>query len=424
MHSNTIKSDNYVSCPDCDLLLFQKMTGHGYNTRCSRCGKKINKHISNSIEKALILSTIGLLLYPPAVFLPLLTFKAFIFSESANIIETILNLYTSDYIFISVMVAISALIFPLVLLLTVFLVSLQLKFNRTTPFLKRLLRTYFYLGEWAMIEVYLLGVLITVVKMYDSSQIVFHLGFFCFSALVILNLSLSSVIDRNLFWQRISGKNNSGKAATESKNSFPENTTGAQQGLLSCPSCFKLSPKAQESRACPRCGEKLHLRKISSIPRTWILVIIAAIFLLPANLLPIMRVDFFGIPEKSTIIDGILFFFEEGDFIIGLLLLTASVLVPIFKITGLLILLLSNRFCSAKQLRKKIKLYRTIALIGRWSMLDIFVIALLTALVDFGFFTSVHTAPAATYFCIVVTATMLAAITFDPRIMWDKCNTR
>jgi paraquat-inducible protein A len=135
-----------------------------------------------------------------------------------------------------------------------------------------------------------------------------------------------------------------------------------------------------------------------------------------------MRVDFLGIPDRSTIMDGIIYFFQHGSYLIGLIIFIASILVPVFKIVGLIILLRSNHLCDLKLLRQKAKMFRFITFIGRWSMLDIFVIALLSVVVDFGFFTSIHVAPAATYFCIVVACTMFAVITFDPRIVWDKCN--
>jgi paraquat-inducible protein A len=118
--------------------------------------------------------------------------------------------------------------------------------------------------------------------------------------------------------------------------------------------------------------------------------------------------------------DGIIYFFEHGSYGIGLIIFTASVLVPLFKIVGMGILLFATRAAAATRLRQKTKMYRFISFIGRWSMLDIFVIALLTAIVDFGFFTTINAAPAATYFCMVVISTMLAAIVFDPRIMWDR----
>lgn len=196
-----------------------------------------------------------------------------------------------------------------------------------------------------------------------------------------------------------------------------------EKGLLSCHDCGKLVDSANLApgsiMACPRCHANLHFRKTHSLARTWALVITSAILFLPANLLPIMRVDFLGMKDYSTIMDGIIYFFHEGEYGIGLIIFVASVLVPLFKIIGLSIILLSIRYRWRRGLRHKSAMFRFIEFIGRWSMLDIFVIALMSTLVDFGIFTSTQAAPAATYFTGVVVCTMCAALTFDSRLLWD-----
>jgi paraquat-inducible protein A len=198
--------------------------------------------------------------------------------------------------------------------------------------------------------------------------------------------------------------------------------TAREAGLALCQDCHKLIPWQQQGprgSLCPRCGADVHLRKPHSISRTWALVITAAILLVPANVLPIMEVDSLGSAAYSTILDGIIFFFEDGSYAIGIIILTASVLVPCFKIIGIVLILLSIHFRWKSWLRHKTLLFRVIGFIGRWSMLDIFVIALLQVLVNFGYLSSIESAPAATYFAGVVLTTMFAAITFDPRLLWD-----
>jgi paraquat-inducible protein A len=199
--------------------------------------------------------------------------------------------------------------------------------------------------------------------------------------------------------------------------------TAREAGLALCHDCHKLIPwqqrQGRKSPACPRCGADVHLRKPNSMGRTWALVITAAILCVPANVLPIMQVDFLGSAEYSTILDGIIYFFEEGSYAIGIIILTASVLVPCFKIIGIVLILLSIHYRWKSWLRHKTLLFRVIGFIGRWSMLDIFVIALLQVLVNFDYLTSIESAPAATYFTGVVLSTMFAAITFDPRLLWD-----
>lgn len=414
-----------TACPDCDLLVSVTDAPPGHFVCCPRCGGTLQRRTADSLAKTLALSGTGLILYPPAMIMPLMTLESFGFSDSANILESVLNFYRNEYYFVSLMVLLSAVIFPLVLLSGIFVVSLTLSRRRSSPLLARIFRLFEHLEEWAMVEVYLLGIMITVIKMGDSSEIHFHAGAFCFTLLVLITMAISTVVDRELFWRLIGDNRVAGPGLQSALPGHgPEaEPSAADQGLILCHICRLLVPVALAGRNCPRCGARLHERRPESQSRTWALILTSAIFLAPANLLPIMEVDFMGVPDRSTILDGIIYFFQHGSYLIGLIIFTASILVPIFKIVGLTILLLTRRPCSLPLLRQKTRMYRFIAFIGRWSMLDVFVIALLTVLVDFGFFTSVHTAPGATYFCIVVASTMFAAITFDPRIMWDTCTT-
>ncbi|HDJ29330.1 MAG TPA: paraquat-inducible membrane protein A [Proteobacteria bacterium] len=203
---------------------------------------------------------------------------------------------------------------------------------------------------------------------------------------------------------------------------FSNHQTARSANLALCHDCHKLVSVNTEDTAvsCPRCGADIHFRKPNSINHTWALVLTALVLSFPANLLPIMQVNFMGTTDLSTIMDGIIYFFREGSYGIGLVILTASILVPWFKIIGLILILLSIRFRWQSWLKHKALLFRIIEFIGRWSMLDIFVIALLQVLVNFGSLTTISAAVAAPYFTGVVLSTMFAAITFDPRLLWDS----
>lgn len=192
-------------------------------------------------------------------------------------------------------------------------------------------------------------------------------------------------------------------------------------GLMLCEKCRLLVPKnpALSNGRCPRCGAKLHFRKPDSVSRTWALLVCSVIFLFPANLLPIMTVTSFGDKETNNIMQGIEYFVHSGDYGIAFLIFFASILVPIFKILGIMLVLLSIQRKWKGWLRHKTLMFRVIRFIGRWSMLDIFVIALMVAIVEFGTFNTITAAPAATYFAAVVVLTMLAANTFDTRLIWE-----
>jgi len=202
--------------------------------------------------------------------------------------------------------------------------------------------------------------------------------------------------------------------------------TGKDAGLVLCLECNKIlqyeEPEEGCLLLCPRCGAEVHFRKPDSIARTWALVVTAVVLYFPANMLPMMRVDFMGSPDYSTIMDGIIYFFKEGYYFVGSVILTASILVPVFKIIGIILILCSIHFRWKRWLRHKTSMLKFIEFIGRWSMLDVFVIALLGVLVNFGFFTSIQAADAATYFTGVVIFTMLAAINFDSRLLWDAAD--
>lgn len=426
---NGIQTNNMNACPQCDLLLQNVLAPPNHRTSCPRCGSVIRRNHSGSLEKTLALAITGLLLYFPAIFMPLITLEKLGMSEQSNVLNTIIGFYESGYYFVSAMTLMSAAVMPLCLLSMVVIITLQLKRGKASARTSRIFRHYIHLEEWAMVEVYLFGILVTIFKMADNADIVYNIGFFAFIALVFITLGISVVMDKTLFWELLeqSTQDSPGKIDNSSPASSVNSCkhTAATAGYASCLTCNKLAPlnevTASPPSHCVRCGERLHLRKPGSISRTLALTLTSALLFIPANILPIMDVKFLGISDKTTILDGILLFLEDGSYLIGLIILIASILVPLFKIIGLTILTFTTSFKLSHFLRQKTAMFRVITFIGRWSMLDIFVIALLISLVDFGFFTTIRVAPAATFFCLVVAATMLAANTFDPRIMWDTC---
>ena len=199
--------------------------------------------------------------------------------------------------------------------------------------------------------------------------------------------------------------------------------TAAAAGLISCHSCCLLvrQPKAtdRETIRCPRCGARLHLRKPHSIARTWALVIAASIFYIPANMLPVTITTYLGSTQADTILSGVLYFMRSGSWGIALIIFVASIVVPIAKLIVLSGLLISVQRHSAWKPEDRTRLYRITELVGRWSMLDVFVVAVLVSLVRMGYLTTIEAGAGVVYFAAVVILTMIAAETFDPRLIWD-----
>ncbi len=422
--------DKLIACPDCDLLVAKIDPPGGYKSQCPRCGRILLHHCRDTVSLSLALAVAGLLLFFPAIFMPLLTFQRLGMSETGNLLQTVVVFIDDEYYFVALAVFLSTIIFPLLKLSLLAIVSLCLHIQRYPEVLGKMFRLHNHLDEWTMVEVYLLGIMITIIKMYGSTDIHFNTGAFCFTALVVLIMASSLSVCRESFWTLIASRGKYSFQQLHSDPGFlPYGDTAAANGLLLCRDCGKLSfarahLPGEKRLNCRRCSAHLHFRKPASLARTWALIITAAILMFPAYLLPVMRVDFLGKPQQSTILDGIRIFFQDGSYIIALIILTASVFIPVFKVVGLAIGLLTVNLSRTRFLRQKTAMFRCIEFIGKWSMLDIFVIALLAFYINFGFLTSIDTAPAATYFCLVVVATMVAALTFDPRLMWDQLNAR
>ena len=199
--------------------------------------------------------------------------------------------------------------------------------------------------------------------------------------------------------------------------------TAKSAGLVLCHDCRKLMrwvPVASGAvPVCPRCGATVHRRRRQSIAQAWALIVTALLLLVPANLYPIMTVVYLGEGAPATIIDGVLLLVQHGMVPIAMVIFIASIAVPFLKITGIVVLLLSVQCRWRIDARQRTMLYRMVEWIGRWSMLDIFVIAILAKLVEMGRIASIEGGPAAVYFGLSVVLTMLAAEVFDERLIWD-----
>ena len=210
-----------------------------------------------------------------------------------------------------------------------------------------------------------------------------------------------------------------------SKHVFPATTArgcrARDMGLLGCHVCGLVSRSQgdEDGLRCPQCNSVLHSRVPNSLARTWALLLTAMILYIPANLLPMMETTYLGEVTTDTIISGVLLFIEEGDWLVAGIIFSASIMIPILKMSSLLYLLISvHRRCAVRK-RQRALLYRVTELVGRWSMVDVFVVGLLTALVHMGLISNIYPGMGIMAFAGVVILTMLAALSFDSRLIWD-----
>ncbi|MDO9103731.1 MAG: paraquat-inducible protein A [Methylovulum sp.] len=196
--------------------------------------------------------------------------------------------------------------------------------------------------------------------------------------------------------------------------------TALSQGLMRCHDCGHLSKHTRQHRHCPVCGGLLHARIPHSVQRTTALLLSSYALYIPANIFPIMTITQLGVTERHTILGGIMALIDKDMMPIAILVLVASILVPLLKLLGISLLLLNIHYRWQSNAYLWTRLYRLIALVGRWSMLDIFMISILVAVVDLGGISQVIAGPASTAFAAVVVLTMFAAKSFDPRLIWDN----
>jgi paraquat-inducible protein A len=198
--------------------------------------------------------------------------------------------------------------------------------------------------------------------------------------------------------------------------------TARQAGLMSCHICSQLArPPDGDTHhlRCPRCGAPMHMRKPASISTTWALVIASILLYIPANLLPMMVTASLLGSQEDTIMSGVVFLWQSGSWPLAAVVFFASVMVPLLKIIALIYLTASVQRRSRLNLLQRTRLYRMVEFVGRWSMLDIYVITILVALVHFQGLATIQAGPAAVAFGAVVVLTMFAAMSFDPRLIWD-----
>jgi paraquat-inducible protein A len=201
-------------------------------------------------------------------------------------------------------------------------------------------------------------------------------------------------------------------------------TTALARGLARCPECALLMKPAASAAPgyCPRCGEAVTFRRRNAIQRTWAFLIAAAVLYVPANVLPVLTTTTLVSSESDTIMSGVVLLYATGSWPLALIVFIASVVIPIGKILALGYVLLTVQRGAVTNERARTRMYRTVELIGRWSMLDVFVDTFVVALVQLSPLMSVEPGPGVVYFMAVVVLTMFAAQSFDPRLIWDRAS--
>ena len=270
-------------------------------------------------------------------------------------------------------------------------------------------RAVFALRPWAMLDVFLLGAVVAYTRLDQLATVAVLVGGFALAAFVMMQVLIDQALGRHRVWNAIDDPAKYSPAPGDP--------------WVLCLDCDLVVGARHidggERRPCPRCGAHLMPRRHGSLAVTAALTLAGFILYLPANLFPVLTITRFGRSQAYTIMGGIRDLAEAGLWPLALLVLLASIVVPVLKLVGLTWCLVAIRTGSARLLRQRTVFYRFIDYIGRWSNIDVFVVAIVVALVQFGTLTTVEPGPGIASFAAVVVLTMIAADAFDPRLMWD-----
>jgi len=277
-----------------------------------------------------------------------------------------------------------------------------------------------------MTEVLILGLLVALVKLAHIASVVLGTALWSFGALMLILAAAGAAFDTRQIWSRIAAVQGRGSAAEQRASAWLRAgvVTAAQCGLVLCHDCGLLAraPAHAHHCSCPRCGAAMHVRKPASLSRTWALLIAAMVLYIPANVLPVMYTSSLFGAQNDTILSGVVYLWTSGSWPLAVVVFIASIAVPMLKILAIAYLAISTQLGSRWLPEQRTRIYRVVEFVGRWSMLDIYVITMLVALVQFQALATIQAGGAAIAFGAVVVLTMFAAMAFDPRLIWDAAE--
>ncbi len=405
-------------CPGCGLFQVEPALVPGTTAQCDRCGTTLRRTRQHPLEHSLALAIAALILLTVMCLSTLMTVRTSGIVHHAGIFSGPIELAERRMSALAIVVVFVTVVAPLCQLLGTIYVLLRLRETKTLPHLRRVFALVERLSTWSMVEVFVLGVFVAYVKLGDIVTIQLNTGVYALLALTVTLVWADAALDREAVWNALD--------STGARDVTREvsNSGRVPSRAIGCELCTLVVAPAQQGAACPRCGSSLHPRKRDSVAWTWALVIAAAVFYIPANLYPVLTVMQLGAGAPSTILGGVRELVESRMYPLAALVFFASIAVPVLKLAGLSIMLVSVQTGHTRWLRDRTRLYYIIRRIGRWSMIDIFMEALLGALVQFGGVVTIEPGFGAVAFCAVVILTIFAAETFDPRIMWDAAEQR
>lgn len=403
----TLADSHLLACHECAALVRHVPLPKDGVASCRRCGAELYRHLPDSINRALALYLASLGIWVIANVYPFLSLKVGGIVERNLLITGAWALYRNGMGELGLVVVLTSIVFPFIVIAGMVYLLLPVRLGYVPWHVGRVYRVIRTLQPWSLVGVFMLGTLISIVKLRDLADVLPGISLYAFIALLLVFNFASAAFDPHEFWCRVS-----------SHRMTPDDLT-TDRKVLHCHTCDGVQ---QDGDRCKRCDAPMHHRIENSLQQTWALTIAASLMLIPANIYPVMTVKKLGKGSPDTILSGITKLIEGGLYGLALIVLVASIVVPFAKIGALVFLMTSVERRSNWRPRDRTLLYRVTEIVGSWSMVDVYLVGILAGLVSLGVLASVTPGIGATFFGAAVILTMLAAQRFDPRLIWDHAD--
>ncbi len=387
-------------CQGCELPVDVVALSPNRAAYCPRCGTQLYRGGVPSLSGNLSIAITCVILFIPSYFFNFISIRLVGVNIHATVFSGVASLAAEKFYFLAFLVLFCSTIAPLLVCLSVIGAHIALRYRYHTLF-KHCLSIIHHLKNWSMIDVFLVSVAVACFKLQDYSDIFVGPALYGLVLLQLFSVLLVTRVSVRRYWEEWDEESN---YLFHSKK-------------IHCHNCHLSQP---ENPNCLRCGHPLHHRKPQAIQKTWALLLAASVAIFPANMISISVLLTNGRRLEDTIFSGVATLVNTGMTGIAIIIFVASIVVPIAKIAGLTYLLLAVHFKRQAFHRQRMQLYFIVKWIGKWSMMDLFVIAIMMTLVDRGQILDFTPGYGAVAFGMVVVFTMLAAESLDPRFIWDN----
>ncbi|UYH50795.1 paraquat-inducible protein A [Candidatus Kirkpatrickella diaphorinae] len=417
-------------CPTCGLFQTLLEVAPGQVAYCRRCDEAlVRRRRTSPLATPIAFCMTSFALYIALLCSNLMTLDAKGRVNTISILTGVYQLAKQGYGEIGAIVAMTTFIMPGIVIVLMGIVLYGASRAAGTDWTAHILKWYRRLREWAMIEVYILGVFVAYTKLVDLALVDLQPGVFLVAAIMITMATTDSTLDTERVWDAQKMGMNDQAFRTESGflrcvdvTTDPIPPHDQMASCLTCGLVIASSEPVAPTHAfgrCPRCAAFISRRKANALSNATSLLVAGVLAYIPANLFPVMTFMKVGQRDTSTIIHGAIELWQSNLVPLSLLVIFASICVPVLKIVGLGTMVFSAATGRRRHLKGLTKLYRVIDFIGRWSMIDVFMISILVAVVRFGFLANVRAEPGVVFFTFVVIATIFAVHSFDIRCLWD-----